>query len=44
MGARFGVIIGSEFPELTIKNLAERSELTCTPETLCEELLAMLAI
>jgi len=28
LGAQYAIVIGSEFPELKIKNLAERSEET----------------
>lgn len=38
MGAAFGVIIGSEFPKITIKNLAERSESESDQASLLDDL------
>jgi histidyl-tRNA synthetase len=33
-GARFAVVVGTEYPELTIRNLRDRSEITTRPEGL----------
>lgn len=40
MNSRFAVVIGSEYPEVTVKNLAERSEITCKSEELAESISA----
>lgn len=37
-GAKFAIVVGSEFPELTIRNLTERSEITSSPAQLVDEL------
>lgn len=37
-GARHAVIIGTEFPEVSVKNLAERSEIKATRESILETL------
>ncbi len=37
-GARFAVVVGSEYPDLTIRNLRDRSEMTTRPEALIEAL------
>ncbi|MDP4638524.1 MAG: histidine--tRNA ligase, partial [Verrucomicrobiales bacterium] len=37
-GASFAVVVGSEYPEVTIRNLRDRSEITTRPEGLIEAL------
>ncbi|MDF1849774.1 MAG: histidine--tRNA ligase [Verrucomicrobiales bacterium] len=37
-GAKHAVIVGSEFPEVSVKNLAARSEVKATPDTILEAL------
>jgi histidyl-tRNA synthetase len=37
-GAKHAVIVGSEFPEVSVKNLAARSEIKATPDTILEAL------
>ena len=36
VGAKQAVIVGSEYPEITVKNLAERTEQTCAVQELIE--------
>ncbi len=42
-GARFAVVVGSEYPDLTIKDLSARSESSATAETLNEALAVLFA-
>lgn len=38
MGAKFAAIIGAEFPEVSLKNLGDRSEITCQADELTGKL------
>ena len=37
-GARFAIVVGSEYPDLTIRNLLDRSERISRPESLVTDL------
>jgi histidyl-tRNA synthetase len=38
MGARCAAIVGTEFPDISLKNLADRSETKCTMNQLGDEI------